>query len=53
MSVDIDVRGDALEIYYNRDLRARYNFETGAELPLDEIAESPAKDLSAAVSSSD
>src|SRR5215217_679705 len=53
MSVDVDVRGEAIEIYYNRDLRARYNFETGAELPLDEIAESPAKDLSAAASSSD
>jgi N utilization substance protein A len=53
MSVDVDVRGEAIEIYYNRDLRARYNFETGAELPLDEIAESSAKDLSAAASSSD
>src|SRR5215211_1235364 len=53
MSVDVDVRGEALEIYYNRDLRARYNFESGAELPLDEIAESPAKDLSAAAASSD
>lgn len=53
MSVDVEVRGEALEVYYNRDLRARYNFASGDELPLDEIAEAPAKDLTAAVSSSD
>ncbi len=32
MSVDVEVRGEALEVYYNRDLRARFDFETGAEL---------------------
>jgi transcription termination/antitermination protein NusA len=53
MSVDVEVRGDALEVYYNRDLRARFNFESGAELPLDDIGETPAKDLSTAASSSD
>ena len=36
MSVDIDVRGEALEVYYNRELRARYNFETTEPLPLDD-----------------
>ncbi|HEU0116551.1 MAG TPA: transcription termination factor NusA [Thermomicrobiales bacterium] len=36
MSVDVDVRGDALEVFYNRELRARYNYESGAPLPLDE-----------------
>jgi N utilization substance protein A len=36
MSVDVDVRGDALEVYYNRELRARYAYETGDLLPLDE-----------------
>jgi N utilization substance protein A len=38
MSVDVEVRGDALEVYYNRDLRARFDVESGGELPLDEIA---------------
>jgi N utilization substance protein A len=36
MSVDVEVRGDALEVYYNRELRARYTYETGDQLPLDE-----------------
>ena len=26
MSVDVEVRGDALEVYYNRELRARYDY---------------------------
>ena len=38
MSVDVEVRGDALEVYYNRELRARYNLSDGALLPLDEVA---------------
>ena len=29
MSVDVEIRGDALEVYYNRDLRARYEVESG------------------------
>ena len=53
MSVDVEVRGDALEVYYNRDLRARYDFATGAELPLDDIGEKSSKQLSSAASSSD
>ena len=37
MSVDVEVRGDALEVFYNRELRARYDFRTGAALPLDDV----------------
>jgi len=37
MSVDVEVRGDALEVYYNRALRARFAYETGEQLPLDEV----------------
>jgi transcription termination/antitermination protein NusA len=36
MSVDVDLRADALEVFYNRELRARFNFESGEPLPLDE-----------------
>lgn len=39
MSVDVEVRGDALEVYYNRALRARYDYQTGQELPLDDVGE--------------
>ncbi len=42
MSVDVEVRGDVLEVYYNRDLRARFGLATGEELPLDEVPESAA-----------
>ena len=38
MSVDVDLRETALEVYYNRELRVRYDFETGDELPLDDDA---------------
>jgi transcription termination/antitermination protein NusA len=38
MSVDVEVRDDTLEVYYNRDLRARFDVESGRELPLDEVA---------------
>jgi hypothetical protein len=37
MSVDVDVRQSALEVYYNRELRARFNLETGELLPLDDV----------------
>ncbi len=37
MSVDVEVRDDALEVYYNRDLRARYSVESGDLLPLDDL----------------
>jgi N utilization substance protein A len=36
MSVDVDIAGDVLEVYYNRALRARFNAATGEQLPLDE-----------------
>lgn len=36
MSVDVDLRGPALEVFYNRELRHRYEFESGAPLSLDE-----------------
>jgi N utilization substance protein A len=36
MSVDVDLRGDALEVFYNRDLRHRFDFESGEALSLDE-----------------
>ncbi|MCC6312818.1 MAG: transcription termination/antitermination protein NusA, partial [Thermomicrobiales bacterium] len=47
MSVDVDLRGDTLEVYYNRELRARYDYETGELLPLDE--DLPATPVAAAV----
>jgi len=50
MSVDVDLRGDALEVYYNRELRARYDFATGEPLALDDVPE-PA--MPAAVGSDD
>jgi N utilization substance protein A len=34
--VDVDVVDGVVEIYYERDLRARFDKETGARLPLDE-----------------
>jgi len=37
MSVDVDLKDGVLEVYYNRDLRARYDVETGEKLPLDEV----------------
>ncbi len=37
MSVDVDIRDSALEVYYNRELRVRYDVATGDELPLDDI----------------
>ena len=36
MSVDVDMRGPALEVFYNRDLRHRYDFESGEPLSLEE-----------------
>lgn len=36
MSVDVDLRGEVLEVFYNRELRARYAFESGEQLPLDD-----------------
>jgi N utilization substance protein A len=43
MSVDVDIVGSTLEVYYNRELRARYDYETEAPLPLDDlVASAPA-----------
>jgi transcription termination/antitermination protein NusA len=36
MSVDVDIVGDVLEVYYNRALRARFDVTSGEQLPLDE-----------------
>jgi N utilization substance protein A len=36
MSVDVDLRGPTLEVFYNRDLRHRFDFESGAPLALEE-----------------
>jgi len=36
MSVDVDIVGEVLEVYYNRALRARFNAASGELLPLDE-----------------
>jgi N utilization substance protein A len=34
--VDVDIRAGVVEVFYERELRARFDQETGAELPLDE-----------------
>ncbi|HQY29802.1 MAG TPA: transcription termination factor NusA [Thermomicrobiales bacterium] len=36
MSVDVDINGEAIEVFYNRALRARFNVASGDPLPLDE-----------------
>ena len=36
MSVDVDIAGEVLEVYYNRALRARFNLESRDQLPLDD-----------------
>ena len=38
MSVDVELIDDILSVFYNRDIRARYDFATGEELPLYEDA---------------
>ena len=38
LSGDVDLRGEVLEVFYNRELRARYAFESGEQLPLDDEA---------------
>jgi N utilization substance protein A len=38
MSVDVDIIGDAIEVLYNRELRARFDVESGGALPLDDDA---------------
>jgi N utilization substance protein A len=34
MSVDVELVGDTVNVYYTRDLRARFHFESGASLAL-------------------
>jgi len=34
MSVDVEVSDGIVSVFYNRDLRARYEFESGSDLPL-------------------
>jgi N utilization substance protein A len=41
MSVDVEVDNGVVSVYYDRDLRARFDFETGRELPLTEEENSP------------
>jgi transcription termination/antitermination protein NusA len=36
MSVDVELVDGVVHVYYNRDLRARFDFESGSELPLTE-----------------
>src|SRR4051794_35124969 len=36
MSVDVDLRGPVLEVFYNRELRHRFDFESGDPLGLDD-----------------
>ncbi|MFM9106795.1 MAG: transcription termination factor NusA [Chloroflexota bacterium] len=38
MSVDVDIVGDAIEVFYDRELRARYDAASGDALPLDDDA---------------
>jgi N utilization substance protein A len=41
MSVDVEVVNDVLNVYYKRDLRARYDFASGQKLSLTEDEGSP------------
>lgn len=36
LSVDFEIRGEVVEVYYNRELRHRFRFANGEPLPLDE-----------------
>ena len=36
MSVDVDLAGTALEVFYNRDLRHRFDFESREPLGLED-----------------
>ncbi|HEX3724023.1 MAG TPA: transcription termination factor NusA, partial [Nitrolancea sp.] len=36
MSVDVEVENGVLNVYYNRDLRARFDYDSGAEIPVTE-----------------
>jgi N utilization substance protein A len=51
MAVDVDLRDDALEVFYNRELRARFVFATGEPLPLDDLVDPAAASMSSAAQS--
>jgi len=53
MSVDVEMAGSELEVYYNRGLRARYDFESGRELPLDDTVSQEAESVSSATPGDD
>jgi len=36
MSVDVDIEDSVVEVFYNRELRARFDIESGEPLPLEE-----------------
>ena len=39
MSVDVEVVGNILNVYYSREIRAKYDYDNGSELPLyDDVA---------------
>ncbi|MCC6935087.1 MAG: transcription termination/antitermination protein NusA [Thermomicrobiales bacterium] len=41
MSVDVEVEANVLNVYYSREIRAKYDFDSGEELPLyDDVATS-------------
>jgi transcription termination/antitermination protein NusA len=37
--VDVEIQNDIVEVYYDRELRARFNQQTGERLPLDDADE--------------
>lgn len=53
MSVDVEIRGNELDVYYNRELRVRYEFESGKELSLDDPVEQEANSVSSATPGDD
>jgi N utilization substance protein A len=46
--VDVDIVSGVVEVYYDRDLRARFDQETGDRLPLDDADEADYTSLSSA-----
>jgi transcription termination/antitermination protein NusA len=53
MSVDVEVRGNELDVYYNRELRVRYDFESGKEISLDDIVDQEADSVPSATPGDD
>ncbi|HVL23839.1 MAG TPA: transcription termination factor NusA [Thermomicrobiales bacterium] len=46
--VDVDIQNDVVEVYYDRELRARFDQQTGERLPLDEAEDARFGNVSAA-----